>query len=106
MPPPYVVRPLTKLFTQAAFYGFYVATLIHCIRWLAYKNEGWKLRDRIDNKLMLITTLLIFLISTVNLVLMLPTQLVFLGDIDSNTPVDVIYVCEYRGWSLEQKKID
>ena len=44
---------LFGLFTQAALYGIYVATLIHCLRWLVYTDEGWKQRDRV-NKLMLI----------------------------------------------------
>jgi hypothetical protein len=113
MPPPAMFQVLTLMMTQAGLYGFYVATLIHCLRWLVYTNDGWKLRDRIDNKPILITTIVIFLLSTVNLVLTLPIELYTLGDFgdpdsDSNrlrltvvTPV--ISVCKCRGRHLEQK---
>jgi len=70
------------LFTQAVLYGVYVATLIHCLRWLIYTDEGWKLRDRI-NGFMLITTILIFSLSTTNLFVQLPLQ--FYAMKDSNT---------------------
>jgi hypothetical protein len=101
MPPPPAVISLILLFTQAALYGFYVVTLIHCLRWLAYTSDGWKLRDKVDNKLILITTIAIFLFLTVNLVLMLIVLLYFLGDFGdrhSNTlnlvALDFIFVCE------------
>jgi hypothetical protein len=101
------VQVLIQLFTQTALYGLYVATLIHCLRWLVYTNDGWKLRDRIDNKPILITTILIFLFSTVNLVLMLSISLAYFGDRDSNIlgsiSVAVISVCKYYEWRLDQK---
>ena len=110
MSPPQVVRALIQLFMQAALYGLYVATLIHCLRWLVYTNDGWKLRDRVSNKLILITTILIFLFSTGNLVLMLPIPLFFIGDfgdrgsnILSMVPVAAIAVCKYHGWCLDPK---
>jgi hypothetical protein len=75
---PASVVSLIALFTEAAFYGLYVASLIHCLRWLVFTDDGWKQRDRI-NKLMLITTILIFLLSTLNLAFTLPFQLYLLG---------------------------
>jgi hypothetical protein len=108
---PPAILTLILLFTQAAFYGLYVSTLIHCLRWLAHTSDGWKLRDRVDNKLILITTILIFLFLTVDLVLTLLIQLYFLGDfgdrhsnILSLTALDFILVCKYHGWCLDQKK--
>jgi hypothetical protein len=104
MSPPLVVRILTAMFTLAVLYGFYVATLIHCLRWLAYTNDGWKLRDRVDNKLILITTILIFSLSTVYFVLMLPIELSRLGHFSNHSQVvNVLYVCKYHGWRADQK---
>jgi hypothetical protein len=110
MPPPPAVLSLILLFTQASLYGFYVATLIHCLRWLAYTSDGWKLRDKVGNKLILITTIAIFLFLTVNLVLMLIILLYFLGDFGDRhsnmlnlMALDFIFVCEYHGWRLDQK---
>src|ERR1700759_655198 len=102
MSPVSTIAQLTTLFTQAVFYGLYVVTLIHCLRWLVYTDDGWEQWNRI-NKLMLITTVLIFLLSTVNLVLLLPFQ--FFVD-DSNVwsvAEEVLSVCGYRGWGLEQQ---
>ena len=70
--PPSVVG-LIALFTQAALYGLYVATLIHCLRWLVFADDGWKLRDRFD-KPVLITTIFVFLFSTMNLLFSLPLE--------------------------------
>ena len=94
---------LFALFTQAALYGLYVATLIHCLRWLVYTDEGWKRRDRV-NKLMLTTTIIIFLCSTVNLVILVPDQFFLMGDFDLG-PIflNLLEVCKYYGWHLGQK---
>ena len=94
---------LFGLFTQAALYGVYVATLIHCLRWLVYTDEGWKQRGRV-NRLMLITTILIFLCSTTNLFLALSSQSYIMGDPwDSNiVGLLVTQVCKYHGWHLGQ----
>ena len=96
---------LISLFTQATLYGLYVATLIHCLRWLIYTDDGWKQRDRV-NKLMLITTILIFLLSTANLALLLPFQLDIIEDPNIwSATEEVISVCKYDGRHLEQKMI-
>ena len=93
---------LFALFTQAALYGLYVATLIHCLRWLVYTDEGWKRRDRV-NKLMLTATIIIFLCSTVNLVLTVPSQFLFMGDSGGPDFLNLLEVCKYHGWHLGQK---
>ena len=90
---------LIGLFTQATLYGLYVATLIHCLRWLIYTDDGWKQRDRV-NKLMLITAVVIFLLSTVNLAMSLPLQIYTMGSLASLTAIGVITVRRYHGWHL------
>jgi hypothetical protein len=69
---------LIAVFTQAVLYGLYIATLVHCLRWLIYTDDGWNQRDRI-NKLMLIATILIFMLSTMNLGITFRYNLVSLG---------------------------
>jgi hypothetical protein len=103
MSSPAVIAQLVQPFIQAAFYGLYVATLIHCLRWLVFADEGWKQRDGV-NKLMLITTIIIFLLSTVNLFLQLPLQISFLEDSNNwSIAEEVMTVCKYHVWRLEQK---
>ena len=87
---------LIALFTQATLYGLYVATLIDCLRWLIFTDDGWKQRDRV-NKLMLITTVVIFLLSTVNLAIVLPNQFYIMGASSSATAIAVITVRRYHG---------
>ena len=96
MSPPPAIAQLIQLFIQAALYGLYVATLIHCLRWLVYTDDGWKQRDGV-NKLMLITTILIFLVSTVNLFLRLPFQFFMEGSNICSMAEEVIYVCVIFG---------
>ena len=95
---------LIGLFTQAVLYGLYVASLIHCLRWLVYTDEGWKQRDRV-NKLMLTTTIIIFLCSTVNLVITLSNQPYYMGHPwgPNLLSMFIIEVCIYHGWHLGQK---
>jgi len=33
-------------FVMALFYGLYLATFFHCLRWHLFTDEGWTLRDR------------------------------------------------------------
>src|ERR1700759_2196011 len=95
------IAQLLVLFMQAALYGLYVATLIHCLRWLVYTDDGWKQRDGV-NKFMLITTILIFLLSTVNLFLLLPLQLYIMGASGDSSiwntsrvvATEITYVCK------------
>lgn len=42
-------------FMNTFLYGLYVSTLAHCIRWLLFRYEGWKLRKQINIPLLLIT---------------------------------------------------
>ncbi|KIL60824.1 hypothetical protein M378DRAFT_904536 [Amanita muscaria Koide BX008] len=42
-------------FMNTFLYGLYVSTLAHCIRWLLFRYEGWKLRKQINIPLLVIT---------------------------------------------------
>ena len=46
----------------AIFFGLYSASFIHCVRWLLFEDDGWKIRKKI-NWWLLSTTLLVFLLS-------------------------------------------
>ena len=35
-------------YVQSVMFGLYVATLAHCLRWLLYTDEGWKIRKKIN----------------------------------------------------------
>ena len=48
---------------HAILYGLYLATLVQCLRWLLFDDDGWKFRAHI-NWFMLTVTLFIFLFST------------------------------------------
>jgi hypothetical protein len=105
MSPSLVIADLIDLFIEAALYGLYVATVIHCLRWLLYADDSWKLRDGV-NKLMLITTILIFLLITVNIFLELQRHLFYTGNSNLwSVAEEVITVCKYHGWHLEPKKL-
>ena len=59
---------LRGMFIQAMMYGVYLATFAHCLRWLIYQDEGWKLRPREGlNWPMLTATISIFILSTADL---------------------------------------
>ncbi|KIL63676.1 hypothetical protein M378DRAFT_11952 [Amanita muscaria Koide BX008] len=58
------------LFVQTLMYGFYVTTLVHCLRWLFYDDKGWKLREKI-NWAMATITVLVFMFFTIDLALTL-----------------------------------
>ncbi|KAM6492172.1 hypothetical protein JOM56_011896 [Amanita muscaria] len=44
------------------FIGLYFASFIHCVRWLLFEDEGWRLRKKI-NWMLVTTTLLVFFFS-------------------------------------------
>ena len=59
---------LIATFVQAIFYGVYITTLAHSLRWLLYEDEGWKAQSRGRvNWPMLAVTLLLFAFATVDL---------------------------------------
>ncbi|KIL60804.1 hypothetical protein M378DRAFT_130387 [Amanita muscaria Koide BX008] len=51
---------------QSVLFGLYLATLGHCVRWLLYDDQGWKLRKQV-NWLILSITIVVFLLSSADL---------------------------------------
>ncbi|KAF5316814.1 hypothetical protein D9619_006884 [Psilocybe cf. subviscida] len=65
IPPPDQI--VAVAFLVALFYGLYLATFLHCMRWLLFTDEGWELRGRksVQWPIFLIT-LAIFIMSTLD----------------------------------------
>jgi hypothetical protein len=88
---------LVALFVQTLFYGLYIASLVHCLRWLIYDDDGWKQRDGINKPLVFIAVL-IFAISTANLGITLQYEFVFLGTTTVwSVAAELLSVCEQYG---------
>jgi hypothetical protein len=60
------IAGISALTVQSIFYGLYTATFVHCTRWLIFDDDGWKLRQKM-NWIMILMTTLIFIFSTMNL---------------------------------------
>ncbi|KIL64671.1 hypothetical protein M378DRAFT_570650 [Amanita muscaria Koide BX008] len=50
-------------YLPAIFFGLYSASFIHCVRWLMFEDEGWRIRKKIHWWLVT-ATLLVFFLST------------------------------------------
>jgi len=70
-------------FVQAVLYGLYIATLAHCLRWVMYDDEGWKLRKVINWSLVGLT-MLVFALSTADLGILL--QITIDGVVGGSAP--------------------
>ena len=69
--------------TQALLYGLYIATLVHCLRWLLFSDEeNWSLRKDVNWR-MLIIAVVIFLLSTASLVTALQDVFTLLDSINT-----------------------
>jgi hypothetical protein len=65
IPPPDQI--VAVAFLVALFYGLYLSTFFHCIRWLLFTNDGWELRGHKSIQWpMLLITLAIFSMSTLD----------------------------------------
>ncbi|KIL61455.1 hypothetical protein M378DRAFT_32881, partial [Amanita muscaria Koide BX008] len=53
-------------FMAAILFGLYLASFAHCVRWLLFEDEGWKVRKKV-NRVLATTTLLVFFLSTVSI---------------------------------------
>ncbi|KIL57689.1 hypothetical protein M378DRAFT_87502 [Amanita muscaria Koide BX008] len=63
---------------QPFLYGLYLITFGHALRWLVFEEEGWSLRSREKvNWLLFTTTVIVFMFSTVDLILESSLQLTF-----------------------------
>ena len=85
------------LFVQAVMFGSYLATLVHCLRWIVYDDEGWKVRKKV-NWGMLAITLFVFLSSTTNLGISLQMTLGFFsnGDVLTLNKLSIANVCSFK----------
>ncbi|PPQ91765.1 hypothetical protein CVT25_000590 [Psilocybe cyanescens] len=61
-------QQIQALFVSALFYGLYLTTLFHCLRWLIFTDDGWKVRKRISWTLLTVT-IAIWALSTISKVL-------------------------------------
>ncbi|PFH46295.1 hypothetical protein AMATHDRAFT_7996 [Amanita thiersii Skay4041] len=83
---------IVALFVQALLYGLYIATFLHCLRWLIFKDEGWDLRKEV-NWPKLFVTLIIFGLSTSQLALALRIMLITL--MNDGTSIKNISTAKY-----------
>jgi hypothetical protein len=68
-------QDVASIFVGALFYGLYLTTLFHCIRWLVFADEGWKVRKRIS-RTMLSTTIALWVLATISRALELRNTMV------------------------------
>ena len=61
---------LFSLFAQPVLYGIYIATLISCLRWLLFEDEGWELRKKVKWPILTVT-LLVWASMTADLAILL-----------------------------------
>lgn len=77
--------PATKhvayAFVSALVYGLYLSTVLHCLRWLIFADEGWKLRRRICWMTVTIT-ILICVLSTMSRALDLRSSMITMENED------------------------
>ncbi|KIL61403.1 hypothetical protein M378DRAFT_13576 [Amanita muscaria Koide BX008] len=67
------------IFVRTFFYGIYLFIMAHCLRWIFFEDEGWRLRSRI-NGLILTVIVLVFLSTTGNLAIWMILTLAAVGD--------------------------
>ena len=75
---PYIIEAMV----QALLYGLYLVTLVHCLRWLLFADNGWSYRKDI-NRPMLIVTVVIFLLSTASLGMLLELVLTWSSSVNT-----------------------
>ena len=61
LPAGQINQVVISTFVQVVLHGLYLGSFVHCLRWLIYDDEGWRLRVNI-NRSMLAITLLLFLL--------------------------------------------
>ncbi|PFH49606.1 hypothetical protein AMATHDRAFT_62843 [Amanita thiersii Skay4041] len=79
------------LTVQALLYGVYFSTSLHCVRWLAFSDEGWTRRKDIKCGLLGVT-LAILLFSTLDLVL---SAMITLGMLNNGVSMNYSFVIMY-----------
>jgi hypothetical protein len=69
------------MIVQAILTGLYITTFFHCLRWLVFTDEGWRLRKNIDWPILSVTVL-VFILTYTSLVIMVKWEFLFVrGDI-------------------------
>jgi hypothetical protein len=68
-------QEVASIFAGTLFYGLYLSTLFHCLRWLVFADEGWKVRNKISWT-MLAITIILFVVTTINTALGLQNSMV------------------------------
>lgn len=76
---------LIALFIAALCTGVYLCTLLLSVRWLVFRDEGWRIRQHI-NKGFLVATLTIAVFSTIHTVLAVTTSIANIREVESATP--------------------
>ncbi|KIL69150.1 hypothetical protein M378DRAFT_157375 [Amanita muscaria Koide BX008] len=75
--PPWINNTVLWSLQPAVFFGLYSASFIHCVRWLLFEDEGWRIRKKL-NWTLVTTTLLVFFLSTA-LFCAVPMQVIYTG---------------------------
>lgn len=68
-------QDVASIFVAALFYGLYLTTLFHCLRWLIFADEGWKIRKKIEWTNLSITVM-IWVLATISRALELSNTMV------------------------------
>jgi hypothetical protein len=93
---PQNIAGIIALSVQSILYGLYTATFVHSIRWLIFDDDGWKLREKMNWFMILITTL-IFIFSTVDLGASVPLTFDIMGySLPGYLTINIINVCASR----------
>ncbi|KIL57873.1 hypothetical protein M378DRAFT_359464 [Amanita muscaria Koide BX008] len=115
-----VPRVVVAMIVQTLLYGIYLETLIQCLRWLIFIDEGWKPREKINSHTLTFTTIFIFFTSTINHITTLQFALEILSRdksrhttrynigiamsvSESLTLLSIDYVLIYRCWIVYAK---
>ncbi|KIL57880.1 hypothetical protein M378DRAFT_1027498 [Amanita muscaria Koide BX008] len=108
---------VVTVIAQTLLYGIYLETLIQCLRWLIFTDEGWKPQDKINSLIVAFATGFIFLMSTTNLITALKYTLetlrrdkftvsdigIVMGVSEYLTFLSIDYVLIYRCWIVYGK---
>ncbi|PPQ91764.1 hypothetical protein CVT25_000589 [Psilocybe cyanescens] len=78
-------QEVQAMFVLALFYGLYLSTLFHCLRWLIFTDEGWKVRKRISWTLLTVT-IAIWALSTISKVFDIMNSINIVNDTKPKSP--------------------
>ncbi|KAF8993892.1 hypothetical protein BDQ17DRAFT_1331410 [Cyathus striatus] len=90
-------QDVASVFVAALFHGLHFSTLLHCLRWLIYADEGWKLRKKI-NWVFVTISLVLFTLSTTNISLSLHNAMVYVMNVPQKPPKITVGVAPQPTW--------